>query len=568
MVHAYRETTSPARGARILPHPPSHLVFAGALPEASGGAGIPGSRRPEGRRAGTGPTAVVPASPPPREPSSRRRDRWLATLALLPLLACGSRGGDYAAPLDSEGPFAGAGEVVALNTTDGALLAVDPAAEAVRALPVAPGGRHLTLTPDGLTALVVTGNTLAAPALAALSLSPDSLGTEVDTPLPANPDVVHVGPDGRFVLLTVDPSETQAGPGQAVVNPNQAVIVDRAAGTAAAVALGTDSPAPRAVVFAEPGQGGTQLCAVLFDKAIAILDLGAPTNVVRVPVRIQGGPDVTPLMALFSSFVSGQGYLYVMAAQTDDVIAIALSTTGGLAASINFLAGGQGLTDIALPSGPPPPATVLALYGQKALQLDATGRVDLTVSATLAAPATQLAPAAANLLYAFSTEGGDELSVWDPAHGQAAGATLDGPVQALVVSPAGDFAVAAIASSPPELAVLSAALGAGGPALSVSPLVVAGPPVGMEFDAAGDCYFAQAGTPFVTRVDPRSLATQSVTLDSDATGLLLLPAAAIALQSSPFGQLTVVPTGSFDRADSRVFPDYLLTREVSLVSGP
>ncbi len=498
------------------------------------------------------------------------RIHWTTLVALL--AACGSRGGTYAEPLDQEGPFAGASEVAALNATDGALLAADPVLGTIRAFPMPSGARNLALTPDGLTALVVTGDTLTPPGLSAVSLSPGSLGTQRAIALPASPDVVNVSPDGRYVLLTVDPSETQAGPGQALVDPNQAVVVDLSTGSALAVALGTDSPAPRGVVFAPPGQGGTQLVAVLFDKGIAVLDLGAPQQVLRVPVRIQGGPDVTPLKAIFSSFVGGQGYLYVMAAQTDDVIAVSLATGSGLQASINFLAGAQGLTDIALPPGPPPPATVLALYGQsqQALQLDATGRVDLTVTAALGAPATQLAQVAPGLLLAFSTgsSAANQLFAWDPAQGQIAAATLDGPVQGLAVSPAGGFAVATVASTPPELAVLQTGQGPNGPTLAVSPLIVAAPPLGVQFDASGLCYFAQEGEPFLTRLDPATLSSQSVTLDSSPTDLLLLPAAAIAVQPSPYGQLTAVPTGAFDRTDARIFPDYLLTQEVSLVSGP
>ncbi len=496
--------------------------------------------------------------------------------ALLPalglaLLACGSRGGDYGAPLQSEGPYASASYAVALNATDSALVVIDPHSTAApRAFALPGGAHHLTLTPDGSTALVVTGGA-QDPALVEVSLAPATLGQVTVVALPANPDVVNVSPDGHFALLTYDTAAAQTASGQAIIDPNEAVIVDLSFASATRVALGTDSPAPSGVSFAPPGQGGAQLCAVLFADGLALLDLGAPSQVLRVPVRIQGGPAVAPLKALFSSFAQGQGYVYVLAAQTDDVIAVALSTAGGLSGSINFLAGGQGLVDIALPPGPPPPSTVLALYaGQPAaMQLDATGRVDLTLATPLPAPATHLAPAGSGLLWLWadpSSSGAAQVALWKPAQGQVATVQLDGPAQGFTVAPSGLAAVAAVSASQPELVVLQASQG---PKLTASPLVLAAQAIAPTFDpGSGDVYFGEANQPFLARVAPGTLANDQVTLDAPATGVGLAGGAVWAAQNTPFGQLTAVPVGSFTRASAEVFPSYLITQEVALVSGP
>ncbi len=501
-------------------------------------------------------------------------------------LGCGSRGGDYDASLQSEGPYAANSFVVALNNTDCALIVIDPkstTAPQVFALPA--NARHLTLTPDGNAALVVTGDA-QSPGLVTVSLVPKTLGQTKFISLTVNPDIVNVSPDGHFALLTYDATATQTTAGQAIIDPNEAVVVDLTTDTATNVALGTDSPAPSGVSFAVPGQGGTQLTAVLFSNGLAVLDLGtpdlqSPSSVLRVPVQIQGGPAVAPLKALFSGFSQGQGYVYVLAAQSDDVIAVALSTAGGLSGSINFLAGGTGLVDIALPPGPPPLSTVLALYSTtpEALQLDATGLVDDTVTATLTAPATQIIQAGSGLLLLWSDSGGsggEQVSLWDPAQGEVATVQLDGPVQQLLMSPATAplpsdtvaVAVASVAADNQELVVLLLNLTPQGPTLTASPLLLAASAVSPTFDGiTGDVYFGEADQPFLVRVTPSTLDTLQVTLDAAATGIGLTSNAVFADQAASFGQVTTVPTSTFTRASAEVFPNFLLTQEVQIVSG-
>jgi hypothetical protein len=500
--------------------------------------------------------------------------------ALLPVvflstvnLACGSRGGDYDAPLQSEGPYAASSFVVALNNTDCALIAVDPQSTAApQGFAMPANARHLTLTPDGNSALVVSGDA-QSPGLAIVSLVPKTLGQLKVIALPANPDVVNLSPDGHFALLTYDATATQTAAGQAIIDPNEAVVVDLTTDAATSVALGTDSPAPSGVSFAVPGQGGTQLTAVLFSNGLAVLDLGNPSKVLRVPVQIQGGPAVAPLKALFSGFSQGQGYVYVLAAQSDDVIAVSLSTLGQLSGSINFLAGGSGLVDIALPPGPPPPSTVLALYSTtpEALQLDATGLVDETITATLAAPATNIVPVGSGLLLLWSSSdgsGGQQVSLWDPAQGEVATVQLDGPVQQLVVGPSGTVAVATVSAASQELVVLQLGLGIQGPTLTASPLLLASSAVSPTFDTnTGDVYFGEANQPFLARVTPSTLQSEQVTLDAPAIGVGLTSGAAFASQTSSFGQVTTVPISTFTRTSAEVFPDFLLTQEVEIVSG-
>ncbi len=509
----------------------------------------------------------------PRVLSFGLRPRWAALrardtlLAVAVLCGCGSRGGDYAQPLVTEGPLTATSVVVALDTTDQALIVIDPSSSAPpKALALGPSPRHLTLTPDGNTALVVTGD-VSDPGLTSIDLRSQA---QASVPLPANPDVVHVSPDGRFVLLTFDPSQTQVAPNQALLDPNEAVIVDLSTRSATSVALGTSSPAPQGVSFAPPGQGGTQLTAVLFKGAVALLDLGAPAQVLRVPLQTATGPAVNPLKALFSSFVHGSGYLYVLAAQTDDVITLAISTAGQLGGSINFLAGGTGLTDISLPPGPPP-STVLALYAgtPQALALDASGRVDLTVATPLPSAVASLAPLANGLQLAWSTESNSStVFAWDPVQGQVAAVTLDGPIASLQISPSGTTAVAAVSAATPELVVLTPGQSPAGPTLVASPLLLTSAAQSVVFDpSSGEIYFCESGQSFLVRVNVATLTHDQVTLDSLPLSVEIGAGSAIASQASDFGQLTAVPLGAFTRSSARVFPDFFFTQEVTLVSG-
>ncbi len=523
------------------------------------------------------------------KPSSHRRVADLTgpfLLALTLALACGGRGGPYDKSLVVEGPLGASGSVVALNASDATLIVIPPGqAPSVVNLPASP--RNLTLTPDGSVALVATGDS-TDPGLTLVGLTGSALGTRVDIVLPIGPDVIHVSPDGRFALLTYSGAASTSSVG--ILNPNEIVVVDLSSHVAQSVALGTDSPAPTSVAFAVPGEGGTQLAAVLFDKGLAVLDLatvtasgpGAPPNVLTVPVRVNGGPAVSPLKALFSSFVNGAGYLYVLAAQSDDVIAIAIDTaSGSMTGAINFLSGGTGLTDIALPLGEPPPSTVQALYGAEAVQLDASGVAQNQVSATIGTGATQLMPVASGLtLVAGSNQ--SSVTAWSPSAGAVTALSLDGPASIIAPAPNGNTAIAAVAGpGGPELVVIDIGQDSLGPHLRATPLLLAGSLSAFAFDGPGNhVYFVESGASLLARLDLGTLAHVEAQLDADpqSVGLVVgspggssggAPSAVFATETETYGKLITFPTSAFDDATGSVnprlgeaYPDFLLSSEL------
>jgi hypothetical protein len=498
-------------------------------------------------------------------------------------LACGGRRASYDQNFASEGPFGASGSVVALNASDQTLVIVSPGqAPAAIELPASP--RNLTLTPDGTVALVATGDA-TDPGLTLVGLTGSALGTRADVSLPSGPDVINVSPDGHFALLSYSAAASTSSVG--ILNPNEIVVVDLSSHAAQSVALGTDSPAPTSVAFAVPGEGGTQLAAVLFDKGLAVLDLGSVTavgdagqpDVLTVPVRVNGGPQVSPLKALFSSFVNGAGYLYVLAAQSDDVIAVSITTgSGNLTGAINFLSGGQGLVDIALPLGEPPPSSVQALYGSNAVQLDASGVAQNQVSASIATGATHLMPAGSGLTL-VAGDNQSSLTAWNPAAGAVTALALDGPASIIAPSPDGNIAIAAVSgSNGAELVVIEIGQDSLGPRLTATPLLLAGELSAFAFDAPGDQgYFVESGQSLLARLNLSTLAHVEATLDSVPLSVGLVvgsPGEVFVTEPETFGKLITFPTSAFDSATSSVspalgkaYPDYLLSEEVDHVDG-
>jgi len=502
-------------------------------------------------------------------------------------VACGGRNGLYDQAFEAEGPFGANGSVVALNASDHTLIIVPPGqAPSAINLPASP--RNLTLTPDGTVALVATGDA-TNPGLTLVGVSGTALGTQANVALPAGPDVISVSPDGHFALLTYSAAASTSSVG--ILNPNEIVVVDLSSHAAQSVALGTDSPAPTGVAFAIPGEGGTQLAAVLFDKGIAVVDLGSVTaagdggqaDVLTVPVRVNGGPAVSPLKALFSSFVNGAGYLYVLAAQSDDVIAVSITTgSGNMTGAINFLSGGTGLVDIALPLGEPPPSSVQALYGSNAVQLDASGVAQNQVSAAIASGATQLMPAGSGLTL---VAGDDQSTVtaWDPSAGAVTTLTLDGPASLIAPAPNGNTAIAAVAGPDgAELVVIDIGKDSLGPRLMATPLLLAGSLSAYAFDAPGtEVYFVESGQSLLARLNLDTLAHVQATLDSvpESVGLISgsgsgSPGEVFVIEPETFEKLITFPTSAFDDATSSVnpalgeaYPDFFLSAEVDHVDG-
>jgi hypothetical protein len=430
--------------------------------------------------------------------------------------------------------------------------------------------RNLTLTPDGATALVATGDA-NTPGLTRVGLVSGVLGQRIDIPLPVATDVINVSPDGHYALLTHGPTSSGANVG--VIDPNEAVVVDLSTNIPVRTNLGTGSANPISATFAVPNNGGTQLAAVLFNGAVAVLDLANPVEVLRTPLQASGTTLLTPVKALFSTFVSsGLGYLYVQAQGDDDIVTLALqaaTSTEKLSATLNFLAGGMGLSDIGVPSGAAASHTVLALYSgsQQAYSLDAAGLVDATLITPLSSAVSLLTPFSGSLQIAYSLGSSSVLFFWDVALGSATAVTLDGPLESIVVSPDGLHAAAAVnGTSFPEMVILTAQSASAEPKVSVHPLQLGAAAISPAFDSSGQAlYFGESNPDFLVRLDPSSLAYLTLPL---ATAPSSVGAGAgvvyASLTSNPYGAILTVPIADYQAQREILFENYVLSGEVTI----
>src|SRR5690606_22982228 len=126
--------------------------------------------------------------------------------------------------------------------------------------------------------------------------------------------------------------------------PNLVGVLDVEAGRVETLLLASESAAPRALVF----DGDERFAALLYDDAVALVDLADPARHRTLPLQLQGGAVLRPEEAIFSP--AGR-YLFVRAAGTDDVLAIErIEGEGGFDLAVNFLfaAGLRGLRDVAV----------------------------------------------------------------------------------------------------------------------------------------------------------------------------------------------------------------------------
>jgi hypothetical protein len=444
-----------------------------------------------------------------------------------------------------------------LLTTGEALVSVVPQTQRVvtvrqgekpRGTPIA-GGARKAVRLQGEQVAVLAGDQ-RHPVLQLVSVDSGEVRT---LELPGAYDTLAFSADSRFGVLTY--STTSLGPDVVARNLNEVAVVDVEARTVTRLVLGTESLAPRSVVFAPPRED-RQYVAITLDRGVVVLDAKAPRQAPRrIPTRLsEAQPEVAVQEALFSR--SGD-VLFLRLTGMDDVFAVELGREGDeLTASVNFLAGGTGLGDLELP-----PATalasersVLAVYtsSQEALVLDARGLQDVP-RLPLGAPLTSahVLPDGRALFYDGKLR---TVVAWDVATGKNGTVLLGAGFDAVRFS---DALGAAVFRHP--------SMGTGGAALSVvtvreedtrlrvriSPIPVSRAVQADVMDAArGRLYFAPQGQPVIARLDVDTLGIEQVTLDAPITALHYLPARdmLVAQHSEPvLGDVTLIPADRLER---------------------
>ncbi|PTL80895.1 hypothetical protein DAT35_26550 [Vitiosangium sp. GDMCC 1.1324] len=485
---------------------------------------------------------------------------------LLLAAGCGGRGDFYdrkLAPLP-------------LLTTGDALVSVVPQTQRVvtvrkgeklRGLPISEGARKAVRL-QGEQVAVLAGDQ-RHPVLQIVSVDSGDVRT---LELPGAYDTLAFSADSRFGVLTY--STAGLGPDVVARNLNEVAVVDVEARKVTRLALGTESLAPRSVVFAAPHED-RQYVAITLDRGVVVLDAKAPQKAPRrIPTRLsETQPEVAVQEALFSR--TGD-VLFLRLSGMDDVFAVELGQEGGeLTASVNFLAGGTGLSDLELPpeQAPTSERSVLAVYSgsQEARVLDARGLQD-GAQLPLGAPLTSAHVLSDGrvLLYDGKLR---TVVAWDVVTGKNGTVLLSAGFDAVRFS---DALGAAVFRHPN--------LGSGGAALSVvtvreedtrlrvriSPIPVSRKVEADVMDAArGRLYFAPQGQPVIARLDVETLAIEQVTLDAPITALHYLPASGMlaAQHSEPFlGDVTLIPADQLERGAAERVRYFTLADELAPAS--
>jgi hypothetical protein len=315
---------------------------------------------------------------------------------------------------------------------------------------------------------------------------------------------------------------------------------------------------------------------VVLERGVSLFDaLHSEVAPRRISIRPQGSAaEVSVAEAVFSRDAH---WLFLRATGMDDVIAVELGAEIGtpLSASINFISGGTGLTDIEVP----PPGfddSVLAVFvvSRDAWLLDARGIVDNNQRLPLTSSVDSIARLTGTQVLLWDS-GGSTAAAWDVSDGRSGSVQLDGNSPNPVVLPQLNKAVFPLA----------AVSGGGGPALSSLTVVgdvnrlrfrVQGVQLARAFgpsaldSTAQRLFFTVTQSTSVVTMDLQTLALAEVSLDQVPLHLYYVRNGdwVVAEHASGFGALTVVPAGSTERAGALHYADYALMGDLDRAEEP
>lgn len=487
-------------------------------------------------------------------------------LASLVLVSCGSRGDLYTSELKPLPLLATSDALVAVVPQTRRAVIVPADAAAVTSVQISEGARSAHLVPPGELVAILAG-TARRPVLDLLSPDERRVAT---LGLPGPFDAISFSPEGDLAVLTY--SAAARLPGLAARNLNEIALLDLVSHQVTRMLLDTESLAPRQVVFA-PRASARRLVAVALDRGVALFDARRPELPPRrISLRPPGSTtETTVLEALFSS--TGR-YLFVRASGVDDVVVVEIGegAAGELTASVNFVAGGTGLSDIDAPASASLPHAVFAVYGgsKEAVLLDARGIADNAVRLPLNEALTQLRPLDGARALIFD---GKLRSVvaWDAGQRRSGSAVLEAGFDSIFLAPSQARAVlthpsvGAAAGGGAALSVISVEDAASRLRARVHPIQLAAPAGAGVLDAAEQhLFFAGKSDPTLVSLDLRSLEIRQFLLDAPAAGLLHLTRrdTVAALHGGRPDDVTLIPAGAFERPAAVRVRDFLFTADL------
>lgn len=479
-------------------------------------------------------------------------------------VACGTRGDRWSRHLESEGPIVIDGRIVWLDRTLGSIVGVDPrSSDGPACLPSV--GQPRGLAAAGSDALVV-GTEGGADWLDRIPLSG---GAPARIALPTAFDRIFVSPGGSRAVLLHDPAAAPRPGGPSARNLNELAVVDLAGRRAERIVLQTSAVAPSGVLFDAAGS----LAAVLFDRAVALVDLRPPFHHVQVPLRLPTGEPLRLRQAILDP---AGALLFLRVAELDEVLAISIAE--GPSASVNFLGpeGGGSLRAIARPSGDGMERRIAALYDGRAVLLDADGDSSRELSVALDGTPSVLSDLGDGLLLLHGEAGQGSASsyvaAWDPGSGRLAQDRLEGAIVAPPRVAAGSawFAHAASASAA-ALSVVTVERGELRLRLRLRPIGLAGVPTSTAIEpASGRLYVgievAREGSGAAPRapsdddfsgttgalvsIGADDLSIDGLTLDETIDAVGVVGDFVYAIHPDDLGDLTVVPRDALNRGSA------------------
>ncbi len=481
----------------------------------------------------------------------------------LVLLACGGRGTLFDASLKSLPLLATPSAVVSVIPATQRAVLLAPGDAQPRAAKLSKGARWASAVPHG-EQVAILGGIAKHPTLDVLDATTGELQT---LDLPGAFDVITFSPDGKFAVLSY---LAAGGTGQLTArNLNEIGLWTIAAGTVERLQLDTESLAPRQVLFA-PAEANRQLVAVTLDRGVALFDALHPTVAPRrITLRPPGSTsESTVLEALFSRDAR---WLFLRASLLDDVIVIELGGEVGRAmnASINFVSGGRGLSDIALPPDGYD-GSVVALYpaSAEAFLLDAHGIQDDNLRLSLPLGATTILPLEGTKVL-FWDANGRSVQAWDVADGRSGAQQLPGFAQTALIVPGANKVLFPIAQSADgsgaALSLVTVTDDVNRLRLSLSSVQLSKPLGAAALEATGQrLFFGVASGTSVVTLDLTSLRLAELQLDAQVTGVfhLGLPDVVVANHQGSLGDVSLVPAGASERGAVTRFSNLALTGDL------
>jgi hypothetical protein len=487
------------------------------------------------------------------------------------LTACGTRGSLFAEQLKPLPTVATSNAIVTVVPQTNRAVVLRPDVKTPTALRLASGARLAKRIPlaDGL--VVLTGT----PRVPTLDIVDLAVNEVQNLALPGYFDAVTFSEDGRFAVFTYDAAST-SGP-LVARNLNEVALLTVGSRTLTRLQLDTESLAPRGVLFG-PVEPNRQLVAVALERGVALFDALHPEAAARrITIRPPGTSSESSVVeAVFSRDAR---WLFLRATALDDVIAIELGPEIGapVSASINFVSGGRGLTDLE-PSPDGFPDSVLAVYAttRELWLLDARGITDSSRRLISPEAISTVSAIGGTKVLAWDSGGSNGVVAWDLANGRSGSSVLDGVTGAATIVPAMGKALFFHASTQgggPSLSTVTVADETNRLRLRLQSIQLSR---GVQASAVDEpsqrLFFAVNGSPAVVTLELGTLRLAEMPLDTASTTLHYLPdvdfLASVTTGSDRLGDVTLWPAGEIERSRAIRFTDFIFTGDLDRVEAP